>query len=94
MTYTLRGPVLYDHRNRRIAVAKGMGIYNDDNQQVAIIRGNRLFDSNNLLMMSIRGAYIYDAGNKQVALLSEAENMIKGATSGMLSVALWYCFIR
>jgi hypothetical protein len=45
-------------------------------------------------MMTVRGAYIYDAGNKRVASLLDAKKAIEGAKAGMLSVALWYCFVR
>jgi hypothetical protein len=44
--------------------------------------------------MTVRGSFIYDAGNKRVASLVDAEDAITGASIGMLSVALWYCFIR
>ncbi|MFZ1976419.1 MAG: 4-fold beta flower protein [Bacteroidota bacterium] len=94
MTYTMRGPDLYDTHNRKIAVTRGAGIYDRDNRRVATIRGNNLFDSDDRKLMTVRGSFIYDAGNKRVASLVEAEDAITGASVGMLSVALWYCFIR
>jgi hypothetical protein len=94
MTYAMRDSVLYDNRNRRIAFIRGQGIYNDDNQRVATMRENHLFDSNNRMMMSIRDLNIYYAGDTVVGLLTDAVKMIDGAEPGMLSVALWYCFIR
>jgi hypothetical protein len=94
MTYTMRGPDLYDKHNRRIALTRGAGIYDNDNRRIGTIRGNDLFDSDNRKMMAVRGAYIYDNSDQRVASLVDVENVIVGAEMGMLSVALWYCFIR
>ena len=94
MVYTMRDSGLYDTRNRRIAVIRNMGIYNGDNKRVATIRGNFLFDSDDRKMMAIRGAYVYDANNNRVGSLLDVQKKIEGAGEEMISVALWYCFIR
>ena len=92
--YKMRGLVLFDSHNRRIAITRGEDIYDGNNRRIATIRGNFLFDSNNKKMMTVRGANIYDAANNRVASLLDVQESIEGGLAGMHSVALWYCFIR
>jgi hypothetical protein len=94
MKYVMRGSDLYSTHNKRIALTNGEGIYDGNNQRVATMRGNSLFDSNNKKMMTVQGAYIYDANDNRVGSLTDAQKSIEGAGEGMLSIALWYCFIR
>ena len=93
-TYVIRGHTLYDKHRRRIAVANGSAIYDGDNRIVATIRGNELFDPNGSRMMRVEGEDIFDGGNTKVASLSDAVESIKGTTTDIMLVALWYCFIR
>jgi hypothetical protein len=94
MTHELRGTGLYDSRKRLIATTRGQDIFDGNNRRVATMRGNELFDSNYLKMMSIDGPDILDAGKKKVALLADVQKWMRGAESGMLSAAFWYCFVR
>ena len=92
--HTMFGSGLYDAHNRRIAVVRGEDIYDGDNRRVATIRGKYLFDSDNRKMMTLRGSNIYDAGNKLVGSILDVQKSIKDGGTGMLAVALWYCFVR
>ena len=93
-TYTMRGTVLYNAHNRKIAIAGGESIYDAASRRIGSIRGDKLFDTDGRTMMTVRGRDIYDADDKKVAGHSQAQESIEGMTEGMLRSALWYCFVR
>lgn len=93
-THEVRDGGLYDSRRRLIASARGQNIFDGSNRRVATMRGNELLDSNYLKMMILDGLDILDAEQKKIALISDVQKWVKGAESGMLSAAFWYCFIR
>lgn len=92
--YRMSGSALYNAHHQLVAKARGESLFDRDNQRVGFIKGNVLFDSEDRKMMTLRGSEIYDAANKRVASLSEVNKSILGSVEGMMSAALWYCFVR
>jgi len=92
--FEIRGFHLYDSYRRKIATARDQAIYDADDKLVATVRENDIYDSNDRLMATIRGSDIFDAHDAKVGESSDVLGSVKGATDGVLHLALWYCFIR
>lgn len=92
--YRMSGTGLYNSHHHLVAKARGESLFDSDNQRVGSIKGNTLFDAEDRIMMSVRGSEIFDASNTRVGSLSEAKKTILGEVDEMMSIAMWYCFIR
>ena len=92
--YRMSGSELYDAEHQLVAKAKGESLFDHDNRRVGFIRGDALYDLEKRKMMSVRGPDILDASNKRVASRSVVTKRIHGAAGELMSIAMWYCFIR
>ncbi len=92
--YEIRGFALYDNHGRKIATARDQAIYDAGNTLVAMIREEWLYDKSDRQMASIRGSDIFDTRGIKVASAVDVQNAIKGASTSILHMALWYCFVR
>jgi hypothetical protein len=92
--YRMSGSALYNSHHQLVAKARGESLFDSDNQRVGFIKGNILFDPEDRKMMTLRGSDIYNAANERVASLAEVNKSIIGSVEGIMSAALWYCFVR